>query len=109
MRLSDLEPRWVGFDVVPEGRARIGVGFLCPHCKEQRLVVFFRPFIDPNDVVKLALWQLPDAPDPNTGEIRPVHWWNRDGEDFETLTLSPSVDASNSGHWHGFIQNGEIK
>lgn len=108
MRLSELEPRWVGINI-PEGSARIGVGFQCPHCKEQRLVVFFRPFIDPNDIVRLALWKLPDAPNPNTGEIRPVHWWDRTGEDFETLTLSPSVDASNSGHWHGFIQNGEVR
>lgn len=108
MRLTELEPRWVGF-TIPEGTARIGVGFLCPHCKDQRLVVFFRPFIDPSDIVRLALWKLPDAPDPNTGVIRPVHWWARTGEDFDTLTLTPSVDASNHGHWHGFIQNGEIR
>lgn len=28
-------------------------------------------------------------------------------DDFETLTLTPSIDASASGHWHGFITNGE--
>lgn len=26
-----------------------------------------------------------------------------------TLTLTPSVDASKHGHWHGFITNGEIR
>lgn len=24
------------------------------------------------------------------------------------LTVTPSIDASASGHWHGFITNGEI-
>ena len=34
--------------------------------------------------------------------------WKRTGENFETLTLTPSVDASAEGHWHGFITNGNI-
>ena len=25
------------------------------------------------------------------------------------LTVTPSIDASASGHWHGFITNGEIR
>jgi hypothetical protein len=32
--------------------------------------------------------------------------WQRTGETFETLTLTPSVDCSAWGHWHGFITNG---
>lgn len=36
--------------------------------------------------------------------------WNLQGqEDFETLTLTPSIDASASGHWHGYIRNGQIE
>lgn len=27
---------------------------------------------------------------------------------FEALSVTPSIDASASGHWHGFITNGEI-
>lgn len=27
---------------------------------------------------------------------------------FENVTLTPSIDASSSGHWHGFVKNGEI-
>ncbi len=36
--------------------------------------------------------------------------WTRSGDTFETLTLTPSVDAASHGvgHWHGFITNGEI-
>lgn len=33
--------------------------------------------------------------------------WQFSGQDFETLTVSPSIDASASGHWHGNITNGE--
>jgi hypothetical protein len=35
--------------------------------------------------------------------------WNISTKDFETVTVTPSIDASKSGNWHGFIVNGEIK
>jgi len=51
MRLNELEPRWVGFNRAMMGEegpgCTFGLGFLCPHCREQRLVVMFKPFIDP--------------------------------------------------------------
>ena len=28
---------------------------------------------------------------------------------FATMTITPSIDASASGNWHGFIVNGEIR
>ena len=28
--------------------------------------------------------------------------------DFSTITVMPSLDASKSGNWHGFIRNGEV-
>ena len=31
------------------------------------------------------------------------------GETFETLTLTPSVDASAAGHWHGHVTDGEVR
>jgi len=27
----------------------------------------------------------------------------------DNISVTPSIDASASGHWHGFITNGEIK
>ena len=30
-------------------------------------------------------------------------------DNFDTMTVTPSIDASGSGNWHGFITNGEIK
>ncbi len=34
--------------------------------------------------------------------------WNFSGTDFNTLSVTPSLDASASGNWHGYITNGEI-
>ncbi len=39
----------------------------------------------------------------------PEFAWMFQGNDFSTLTVHPSIDASASGNWHGFIVNGEIK
>jgi hypothetical protein len=30
-------------------------------------------------------------------------------EVFGSVSVTPSIDASLSGHWHGFITNGEIR
>jgi hypothetical protein len=80
-----------------------GLTFLCPHCRTQRLGVQFDPPIDPQGwLAKGINW--PKA----------QHVWTRTGDTFETLTLTPSIDASGSGiafdgHWHGFIRNGAIE
>jgi hypothetical protein len=34
--------------------------------------------------------------------------WTRTNDDFATMSITPSIDASQSGHWHGFITNGAI-
>jgi len=42
--------------------------------------------------------------------IKDDYSWNFEaGGDFNTLTVTPSIDASASGNWHGHITNGEIK
>lgn len=93
MRLTELEPRWVSTRHSPD---LVGVTFRCPHCREQRIGVLFVEEIDRDG--------LPNA----------VHWadqqkkWHREGDTFETLTLSPSIDCSASGHWHGFVRVGEV-
>jgi hypothetical protein len=35
--------------------------------------------------------------------------WVISSQDFATMSVTPSLDASASGHWHGFITNGEIR
>lgn len=94
MRLVDLDPRWfsAGGDV-------IGLTFDCPHCRDQRLGVEFDVGVDLRGAHPGVL-----VPVPPDGK----NHWHRVGETFETLTLTPSVDASASGHWHGFVTNGEV-
>lgn len=98
MKLTDLNPRGVvdaqivigGRPVRDEDRHGMGLSFECPHCREVRLAVFYANPIDGK----------PPSPDHLL--------WQRTGDTYETMTLSPSIDASASGHWHGHIQNGEV-
>ena len=91
-RLVDLDPSWI----TEQGRPRMGVIFLCPCCvgtdRERYLFTLFKNPVDGG------------PPAPPEGSPR----WTRTVDSFETLTLSPSIDVSASGHWHGFIQNGEL-
>lgn len=75
----------------------MGLTFNCPVHGDHRLGVFFTNPID----------GMPPAADVK-------HLWKREGERFEDLTLSPSVDASEFQRegttcWHGFIRSGEIQ
>jgi hypothetical protein len=75
----------------------MGLTFLCPTCGTHRICTFFANPLDEGS---------PAAE---------KHLWRREGEDFDTLTLSPSVhllledgDGKKESHWHGFIQRGEV-
>jgi len=99
MRLTELQPRWTGYG---EGAVIDGISFLCPHCMRQRLAVKFNPPIDKDHWIA-------------RGIATPIYelMWHRTGETFDTLSLSPSINAGNNrmdfnNHWHGFICNGEI-
>lgn len=94
MRLTELEPRWY---VLEDGGPKVGLTFLCPHCKEQRIGVSFH-----HSGREAMEDQYIKARSPSTDHI-----WSLTGDSFETMTLTPSVDASATGHWHGFITNGE--
>jgi hypothetical protein len=116
VRLVDLDPRWSGSNywrdgveyspgagdpAFPGGRHGMGITFDCPvHGEGCRLGV---PFENPIDG------------GPKGRGAQGKYWWQRSGETFDTLTLSPSVhvhdgDAENGPtHWHGHIENGEIR
>ncbi len=99
MRLVDLEPHWYGLE---DGGPIVGLTFLCPHCRNVRIGVAFhhhgKAILE--DQYILARHGANDT----------QHIWDLQGpDDFATLTLTPSIDASQSGHWHGYITNGEIK
>lgn len=90
--LVELDPCWLTFG---EGRHGMGVIFDCPHCDGAIKVGGY--FANPIDG---------GPPAPPGEEPRPR--WRRTGETFETLTLTPSIDASKGGHWHGFVTNGQV-
>lgn len=103
MRLTDLNPSWVvdavlvlgGTARTYEGRHGMVVSFECPCC------------LGTHRATRLAVWFAnPIDGEPATDDATTL--WQREGESFETLTLSPSVDASEHGHWHGFIREGAI-
>ena len=99
MRLVDLTPRWIGaggegiydkdMNPVPE-RKGVGISFNCPcGCGTRCFVMFANP-IDGGKA------------------IRDRTTWQRAGDTFETLTLTPSILRVGGCAWHGFITNGEI-
>jgi hypothetical protein len=129
MRLTELDPRWFA----EPGREGQGVVFLCPHCRGGYIAAPFTNPLDggaPFDVGTeqarpiRRLWEIlyGDVESPaekgttRAGAVLPVGaWvippgclWQRTGDTFETLSLSPSVDASRAGCWHGFLTNGAI-
>lgn len=109
MTLSELEPRWVGAYGQPDD-AKQGLSFLCPHCRTVRLAIFFdrpicgRPAVD----IKAVRRQQADPGHLCDEHVGRTLWRRVSGDTFETLTLTPSIDASAWGCWHGFITNGRI-
>lgn len=111
MKLTDLEPRWVGaggegvFNAdgspAPE-RHGVGLSFLCPcaPCTAKRTgntdtdfyLRVFVAFANPLDGGPA----FSDGPK-----------WQRAGDTFETLQLSPSIQRHRVGEggcdWHGFV------
>lgn len=115
MRLAALQPRW--FDVPGIGGDKDGVTFLCPcgRCladpaKQVRLAAQFANPIgaEPKPVMTFKE-KYHHVHELKTFDVPPGVLWKRKGETFEDLTLSPSIDASPAGHWHGFVEKGEIR
>lgn len=109
MRLTELDPRWLTAD-----GAIVGMTFLCPCCKKDRLTCFTRatPFREQVKIMHAALNSEPEDEDdwpidwvPSNAQAK---WELSNTDDFSTLTVHPSIDASASGNWHGFIRNGEV-
>jgi hypothetical protein len=96
MKLVDLDPRWYACGDSPD---IVGVTFECPCCLGKpdatRIGVMFVEEIDKDGLPNQIHW------------ARNEKKWHRSGDTFETLTLTPSIDASAVGHWHGHITNGD--
>jgi hypothetical protein len=133
VKLLDLEPKWLMF----EGR-RVGFLFRCPlpgksdswqSCFVEKFYLFKART---GEYLKGADGEwLGSAPDsqcaiilecaPHLRELgNSCNWQSCDPEcqwvveggianaSFETISVTPSLDGSKGGNWHGFVTNGEI-
>lgn len=107
MRLTELDPRWM---VLRDGGDAVGLTFRCPHCPPGErgattyLGVMFAQTVDRDQLnVDEKEWPTYMATHPD------AKFWTRTGDTFDTLTLSPSVDVSQHGHWHGFVSQGDVR
>lgn len=101
MKLIDKNPRWLdnGGEGVTDAdnnpvpvRERIGITFDCPCGCDQPIAITF------------------SNPDDGKGPIYLGHpAWERSGDTFESLTLTPSILRVGGCEWHGWITNGEIR
>lgn len=104
MRLTELDPKWL----VKDGR-RVGFVFVSPTDPLWRQSCF---------VEKLQHREQEDLFSDTLGVPRAVQGcnphmaWTVEGgienASFDTLTVSPSIDGSAGGLWHGFIRGGQI-
>lgn len=101
--LSQLRARFTPLaqSRVPVTEIATGLMFDCPceRCaaapKRQPLWVPLTNPIDPGNLLADTTWQPP------------ARSWHRSGDTVENITLTPSVDFSSSGHWHGNIIDGK--
>jgi hypothetical protein len=110
MRLADLDPRWL-----LRGEERCGLIFRCPHCRNVWLTCFFATL--PREE-QFRIWgnnggELDEDGWPEKGDTvvfcsPKAKWSIIAGSTFEDLSVTPSVDASASGHWHGHLTAGAI-
>lgn len=103
MKLIDLEPRWIHPNIFV---------FLCPHCRKillscKNVQMTHREQWDilSAERAKIGMEIVPTKPDQAWSISGSVPIDTRAA--FVTdLTVSPSIDASASGHWHGTITSG---
>lgn len=103
MRLLDLDPIWL-----EHGGRRIGFMFKSPTKPEYWQTCMFAP--TERRVQREAIWALGMAEE-HRGRVQmcnPGSCWDVRPQDFSTMTVTPSLDGSAGGLWHGFIQNGKI-
>lgn len=97
MKLTDLDPTWiVRLDRI------VGVRFTCPMPNHEHQVAVL--FSNPPDAGPPHP-SCPSCPGDNNG-MR----WNRGGDTFYDLSLSPSINCTkfDPSCWHGFVTAGEV-
>ncbi len=107
MKLTDLRPMWITEDGRRGGK-RIGFLFESPVERSVWQSCFETP---PKTRRQIELFEL-TVGDDIVQPCNPKHRWQIaggiDGAAFETITVTPSLDGSAAGLWHGHITNGQI-
>jgi hypothetical protein len=108
MRLVDLDPCWVGAGGEgvsdPQGnpvasRQGVGVTFRCPCGRADHG--------PDSDRIYVSFANPLDGGPPYTSPGEPA--WQRTGDSFETLTLTPSIlRVLAPCRWHGYVTDGAI-
>lgn len=101
MKLVDLNPVWVSWgDPSAAHQKGVGVNFDCPRCRGE----------DQKHRIGVLFANPLQGGIPVPGNIR----YQRTGETFETLTLSPSIlvfdiaAGEKIEHWHGWVKDGTV-
>lgn len=112
-KLVELEPHWLEW-----GRRKVGLMFLCPHCRVTWLSCMFEPTplhargpgrgVDTPNQFALFTKIIGEHHAHDVVPCNKAVAWTRTTDDFNTMSITPSLDASAAGHWHGYVKNGEI-
>lgn len=98
MKLTELSPRWLTPDVfIFKSPSGSGDWLSCKRAPLPRQHEFFYEHCP--DLIGQSI----------VGTNPEMLWQFEPGADFATLTVTPSIDHSASGNWHGWITNGEIR
>lgn len=100
MKLTELEPRWVHEHVFV---------FRCPHCRKTWLSCksVAMSTKEQFEIFRAASIE-PAGPQYGVVPMRVDCAWKISDRDFAAMTVTPSIDASAAGHWHGVISKGEV-
>ena len=101
MKLAELDPIWISLG--GHGR-KSGFIFKCPHCRQVWLICKAIPADFKEQVSVMSGCDLGGLEWVPAGAAVIWQWFGG----FPDLTVSPSIDASKSGHWHGHIAKGDI-
>lgn len=103
LKLKDLNPQWIGSG----GEGVYGPGGVPIPRREAVALEFDCPCGCPHPVIVSIANPLDGGPPFDAEANRPR--WQRTGDDFDTLTLTPSIQRIAPARcWHGFVTNGEV-
>lgn len=109
MILTNLDPRWL----LRDGK-RVGLIFQSPIKAAWYQSCMFQPtdWKDQRDMFNAALPEYGEYAYSKVQGCNTACGWaptpSADLANFETLSVTPSIDGSVGGLWHGYITNGQI-